>query len=179
MFGDVLFRRLGLLRSRGFPHSAEVVLRRKWEGKGVKRPKAKNGPGLRSTQTSLPWGTPGHRPTSDQCQAFVQGQWLVTGIPNQDRPKPKPQESSCEGPSHPGSPQGGSRCELCLPAAGATPEGKKTSHMPDRELAAWFNLENAYHLFLCPKCVSIPIAWPAHRHGWGVTSLWSLPGVAG
>lgn len=57
MFGDVLLHRLELLRSRGFPDSAEGVLRRKWEGNGVKGPKAKNGSGLRSSQASLPWGT--------------------------------------------------------------------------------------------------------------------------
>lgn len=79
VFGDVLLRRLELLRSRGFPDSAEGVLRRKWEGNGAKGTKAKNGPGLRSCQASPPWGTLGHRPPlrpgSGFCPWSVVGTW--------------------------------------------------------------------------------------------------------
>lgn len=50
------------------------------------------------------------------------GQLLPSSL---GRPRPELQESVGDGPSHPGSPWDGSRCELCILAAGATPDGKR------------------------------------------------------
>ena len=93
---------------------------------------------------SLPPGCSGAQTRAGLLHMVSGGQLLPSAL---GKPKPEPQESLGEGPSHPGSPWGGSTCELCAPAAGATPDGKRnpicrTGRL--QHLLLWFNVTDTH-----------------------------------